>query len=204
MQPAIAPWFDSVYLSADTALDAGDQLIQRVERKDDVAGGAMYSETLTVPLPAANEVGYHVIVVVDSRGLVPDSERGNPEAALAAADVKIDEVYETPLEHHNPMEPHATVAAWDEDGLTLFNATQAVHHPRVVEGDVSQPAGCIPDDHSVRVPEGAEYVRPLTERSYRDPVPGFAGEWLAALAPVGKTGFVVLVQTPRPKGALWP
>jgi eukaryotic-like serine/threonine-protein kinase len=49
-----------------------------------------------------------------------------------------------------------------------------------------------------------EYVPPLTERSYRDPVPGFAGEWLAALAPVGKTGFVVLVETPRPKLALWP
>jgi eukaryotic-like serine/threonine-protein kinase len=49
-----------------------------------------------------------------------------------------------------------------------------------------------------------EYVLPLTERTYRDPVPGFAGEWLAALAPVGKTGFVVLVETPRPKLALWP
>jgi hypothetical protein len=49
-----------------------------------------------------------------------------------------------------------------------------------------------------------EYVPPLTERSYRDPVPGFAGEWLAALAPVGKTGFVVLVETPRPKVALGP
>jgi hypothetical protein len=49
-----------------------------------------------------------------------------------------------------------------------------------------------------------EYVPPLTERTYRDPVPGFAGEWLAALAPVGKTGFVVLVETRKPTFALWP
>jgi xanthine dehydrogenase YagR molybdenum-binding subunit len=60
----------------------------------------------------------------------PDSKRGDPEAALAAAAVRVDEIYETPLEHHNPMEPHATIAAWDEDGLTLFNATQAVHQTK--------------------------------------------------------------------------
>ena len=29
------------------------------------------------------------------------------------ADAKIDQVYTTPMEHHNPMEPHATIAQWD-------------------------------------------------------------------------------------------
>jgi len=33
--------------------------------------------------------------------------------------------------------------------------------------------------------------------SYRDPLPGAEGEWLAAFAPVGRTGFVVGVQTRR-------
>jgi len=38
---------------------------------------------------------------------------------------------------------------------------------------------------------------------HRDPIPGFAGEWLAALAPVGKTGFLVLVETPKPPALPW-
>ncbi len=36
---------------------------------------------------------------------------------------------------------------------------------------------------------------PITEADHRDPVPGFEGRWLAGFAPVGETGFVVIVQT---------
>jgi hypothetical protein len=36
---------------------------------------------------------------------------------------------------------------------------------------------------------------PITDDAYRDPVPGFGGRWLAGFAPVGETGFVVIVQT---------
>jgi xanthine dehydrogenase YagR molybdenum-binding subunit len=60
----------------------------------------------------------------------PDSRRGDPEAALASAPVKIDATYTTPLEHHNPMEPHATIALWEGDGedkrLTVYSATQGI------------------------------------------------------------------------------
>jgi eukaryotic-like serine/threonine-protein kinase len=38
--------------------------------------------------------------------------------------------------------------------------------------------------------------RTLMVDDYRDPFPGFGGRWLAGLAPVGATGFVVIVQTP--------
>jgi hypothetical protein len=48
-----------------------------------------------------------------------------------------------------------------------------------------------------------QYVRALQLRSYRDPVPGFDGEWLAALAPVGKTGYLVLVQTRKSAALAW-
>jgi hypothetical protein len=41
------------------------------------------------------------------------------------------------------------------------------------------------------------YVPPVKMSDYRDAVPGFSGSWLAAFAPVGNTGFVVLVQTRR-------
>ena len=60
----------------------------------------------------------------------PDSRRGDPEAALAAAAVKVDATYTTPVEHHNPMEPHATIALWEGEGdnhrLTIYSATQAI------------------------------------------------------------------------------
>ncbi|ACZ86664.1 xanthine dehydrogenase family protein molybdopterin-binding subunit [Streptosporangium roseum] len=53
-----------------------------------------------------------------------DVEQGDPDAALAAAPIVVDAVYSTPAEHQNPMEPHATIAAWDGDGLTLHDSTQ--------------------------------------------------------------------------------
>ena len=55
------------------------------------------------------------------------SHRGDVQAGLAEADSRIDHVYGTPFEVHNPMEPHATVAVWDApDHLTLYDATQGV------------------------------------------------------------------------------
>jgi xanthine dehydrogenase YagR molybdenum-binding subunit len=56
--------------------------------------------------------------------------RGDVEAALAASaasdTVKIEPTYTIPVETNNPMEPSATVAAWEGDRLTVEDATQAV------------------------------------------------------------------------------
>lgn len=53
------------------------------------------------------------------------SEYGDVAAGLAAAAVRVDVTYTTPVHHHNAMEPHAALAAWDADGgLTIFNSTQ--------------------------------------------------------------------------------
>ncbi|MFJ2033702.1 xanthine dehydrogenase family protein molybdopterin-binding subunit [Streptosporangium sp. NPDC087985] len=56
--------------------------------------------------------------------LPADVEQGDPDAALASAPVVVDATYTTPAEHNNPMEPHATVAEWDADGLTLHDSNQ--------------------------------------------------------------------------------
>ena len=56
-----------------------------------------------------------------------DAGRGDVEAAFRVAEHKIDEVYETPIEHHQPMEPHATIAAWEGEKLTLYNASQVIN-----------------------------------------------------------------------------
>lgn len=53
-----------------------------------------------------------------------DSDRGDFDAAYAAAAVTVDEIYRTPALHNNPMEPHATVAAWEGDGVTLYDSNQ--------------------------------------------------------------------------------
>src|SRR5260370_23501758 len=45
---------------------------------------------------------------------------------LRQAEVSIAQEYTNPIEHHNPMEPHATVAVWEEDRLTMYDATQGV------------------------------------------------------------------------------
>lgn len=59
------------------------------------------------------------------------THRGDMLAGMAEADVRIEHVYSTPFEVHNPMEPHATIAVWDApDRLTLYDATQGVFTDR--------------------------------------------------------------------------
>lgn len=53
--------------------------------------------------------------------------RGNPQAAMQAAAVKVQSEYRIPIEHHNPMEPHAAIAFWEGDRLTIFDKTQNVY-----------------------------------------------------------------------------
>ena len=51
---------------------------------------------------------------------------GDFEGAFASAKVKLDETYTTPDETHAMMEPHATVAAWNGDKLTLWTSNQMI------------------------------------------------------------------------------
>jgi xanthine dehydrogenase YagR molybdenum-binding subunit len=56
----------------------------------------------------------------------PDSNRGDPDGTFDSGAVKLNTTYITPVEHHNPMEPHATIAAWDGGKLTVWTATQGI------------------------------------------------------------------------------
>lgn len=57
-----------------------------------------------------------------------DAIRGDVETALASAEFKVEEIYETPIEHHQPMEPHATIAVWESDEkLVFYNGAQVVN-----------------------------------------------------------------------------
>ena len=63
-------------------------------------------------------------------GFQADTVDGDVDAALETAAVRIDQIYTTPMEHNNPVEPHTTVATWDSTGgtgrLTLYDSTQGV------------------------------------------------------------------------------
>lgn len=52
---------------------------------------------------------------------------GDPGKAFAAAEVQMDLDYTIPIEHHNPMEPHAAVAYWQDGKLKIFDKTQNVY-----------------------------------------------------------------------------
>src|SRR5215216_3321267 len=60
----------------------------------------------------------------------PPKPRGNPEEAMKSAPVRVEAEYRIPIEHHNPMEPHAAVAVWEGDKLTVFDKSQEVYNVR--------------------------------------------------------------------------
>ena len=63
-------------------------------------------------------------------------KRGDPDQALTTAPVVVDETYATPVETHNPMEMHGTVAVWEGDHLTLYESSQGVVNHRIVMAEV--------------------------------------------------------------------
>ncbi|SAL37024.1 aldehyde oxidase and xanthine dehydrogenase [Caballeronia cordobensis] len=60
------------------------------------------------------------------RKLDTHSERGDADKAFDDAPVKIDETYVTPVETHNPIELHATIAHWNGESYTFYETSQAV------------------------------------------------------------------------------
>ncbi|CAO3428975.1 aldehyde oxidoreductase molybdenum-binding subunit PaoC [Azospirillum doebereinerae] len=56
----------------------------------------------------------------------PDSTLGDFAGAFAAAPVQLDATYRTPDQSHAMMEPHATIAAWRGDQLTVWTSNQMI------------------------------------------------------------------------------
>jgi xanthine dehydrogenase YagR molybdenum-binding subunit len=65
-------------------------------------------------------------------GLVPGRmSRGDVDAALASAEVRVDATYRFAANHHNPIEPSATTAVWDGDEVTLYDSNQGITATRL-------------------------------------------------------------------------
>jgi xanthine dehydrogenase YagR molybdenum-binding subunit len=59
----------------------------------------------------------------------PPSPRGDAEGALAQAPVKVHAEYRVAIEHHNPMETHASTVVYEQDGtLTIHDKTQGAQN----------------------------------------------------------------------------
>jgi xanthine dehydrogenase YagR molybdenum-binding subunit len=75
--------------------------------------------------------------------------RGDVEAGLAAASKRIEAVYETPAQYHNPMEPHAIVAAWDGDKVSIDTPSQGL---AMAQGRIAGLFGIPPENIHIRSP----------------------------------------------------
>lgn len=59
-------------------------------------------------------------------GSEPDTATGDFDNAFASAPVQLDATYHTPDQSHAMMEPHASMARWDDDRLTLWTSNQMI------------------------------------------------------------------------------
>ena len=78
-----------------------------------------------------------------------DSQRGDVNPAFARAAATVDQTYNTPIQNHNPMEPHATIAWWEGNKLSLYDATQGITG---VRQNLVHAFGLQPDDVHVMCP----------------------------------------------------
>ena len=76
-------------------------------------------------------------------------EHGDVEAGLATAAKAIDATYETPPQYHNPMEPHAIVAAWDGDTLSVDTPSQGL---AMAQARIAGLFGIPPENIHIRSP----------------------------------------------------
>ncbi len=88
---------------------------------------------------------YDLATALKTAPLKPGDDNGPPvdrvgdfEGAFAGAAVKLDANYTTPDHSHAMMEPHASIAAWDGDKLTLWTSNQMIAWGK---GDVAKTLG---------------------------------------------------------------
>ncbi len=82
-------------------------------------------------------------------GFPADEHRGDVGAGLAAAIKSVESTYETAAQYHNPMEPHAIVAAWDGDKLSIDTPSQGL---ALAQGRLAGLFGISPDNIHIRSP----------------------------------------------------
>jgi Aldehyde oxidase and xanthine dehydrogenase, a/b hammerhead domain/Molybdopterin-binding domain of aldehyde dehydrogenase len=93
----------------------------------------------------AGEHGY--VSLESTPGLPRQVSEAEIKAALATASTAVDQTYTTPPEYHVPMEPHTSVAIWNDGTLTMYESTQGVHPFREGFGGAVRPGAEPGPDH---------------------------------------------------------
>ena len=86
------------------------------------------------------------VVGAGNPGLV---EKGQMDGAFDGAAQQGETVIETPAQYHNAMEPHAVVAAWDGDSLSIDTPTQTLAMTRM---RIATLFGIAPETITIRTP----------------------------------------------------
>ncbi|GJJ03206.1 oxidoreductase [Duganella rhizosphaerae] len=85
-----------------------------------------------VQVKYAAEKGAYDLAAAKDKAVLPegkdnkDSKTGDFDGAYASAPVRLDASYTTPDQSHAMMEPHASIAAWQGDQLTVWTANQMI------------------------------------------------------------------------------
>ena len=75
----------------------------------------------------------HALTVLDDGH--ENHSTGHADKAFDNAPVRIDTVYETPTQHHNPIELFTTTCFWNDDRLTILEPSQSVYGLRAGVAD---------------------------------------------------------------------
>ena len=111
--------------------------------------------------------------------------RGDAAAALQQAAVQLEATYITPVETHNPMEMHGTIAVWDKGKLTLYETSQGVvNHHNVASQMLGMPL------------ESIEVISPFIGSGFGCKLFPWPHSWLAAVG-ARHVGRPVKVSVPR-------
>lgn len=117
------------YLNTDQVLWDGQPIAVVVAQTSAAANEAAALVTVTYrELPARVDFAAEQKTATPAKGDITfagKTKKGDAAAALAAAEVSVDLRYTTPGLQHNAIEPHATVAIWEGDHLTVHDTTQA-------------------------------------------------------------------------------
>jgi xanthine dehydrogenase YagR molybdenum-binding subunit len=102
-----------------------------------------------LPVRVGLDAGESFVPSAVGVGNPSEMRRGDVEAGLASASKRIDATYETSAQYHNAMEPHAIVAAWDGDKLSIDTPSQGL---AMAQGRLAGLFGISPDGIHIRSP----------------------------------------------------
>lgn len=80
----------------------------------------------TLPARVGLDAGESFVPPAVGVGHPAQMVRGDVEAGLTVSAFRVEATYETPIQYHNAMEPHAIVAAWDGDTLSIDTPSQGL------------------------------------------------------------------------------